>query len=88
MMSEDGHLPQGRTNTSENQAYAHACAYASGVCTCTCVVFVLMLMLLGFIFGIFKHLWSFYFIINILMIPNASYDHSTIGWIFFRNNCM
>ena len=41
------------------------------------VLFVLML--LGLIFGMFKYLWSFYFIINILMIPNALYGHITIG---------
>ena len=50
------------------------------------VLFVLMP--LGLIFGIFKYLWSFYFIINILMIPNALYGHITIGWIFFRNKCV
>ena len=48
------------------------------------VLFVLML--LGLSFGIFKYLWSFYFIINILMIPNALYGHITIGWIFFATN--
>ena len=43
-------------------------------------------MLLGLIFGIFKYLWPFYFITNILMIPNALYGHITIGWIFFATN--
>ena len=48
------------------------------------VLFVLML--LGLIFGIFKYLWPFYFITNILMIPNALYGHITTGWIVFATN--